>query len=103
MAGLKPLLKDIADAIRDRKNTTAKIVASNFASEIESLQTIGPNVSTSFAPAPPDFEGESGGAYISFSRQGTVSDKSFVVNARVSCNCGLSRKYVDVPITFLFD
>lgn len=103
MAGLKPLLKDIADAIRDRKNTTEKILASNFASEIKFIRAIGPNVSTSFTPAPPDFEGESGGASISFSRQGTVSDKSFVVNARVSCRCGSSSKYVDVPITFLFD
>lgn len=38
---LSDLLKSIADAIRSKKGTTAKINAQNFASEIESIQTGG--------------------------------------------------------------
>lgn len=43
MAGLKPLLKDIADAIRSRSGTTAAISASEFADKIGRLRNVTGN------------------------------------------------------------
>lgn len=39
MAGLKPLLKDIANAIREKTGTTAAIPASDFVSMVNNIDS----------------------------------------------------------------
>lgn len=81
MAGLKPLLKDIADAIRAKSGTTAVIPASEFANRIGTLK-----LASAASRASSGSLGD-GTAYGSFIPSGvTFSDKTLVITGSARCS-----------------
>lgn len=101
MAGLKPLLKDIADAIRAKSGTAAAIPASEFATKISGFHAI--NSRFIICNGYIYYGGSVGRGTISFG-EGAIDDNSFVIPVTVTCLCtyGMEGRRTE-NVTIVFD
>lgn len=91
MAGLKPLLKDIADAIRAKSGTTSVIPASEFEDKISKLYVVS-NEDEVYLDG--SLHAESGDkyyitsqAYIEYDTRATFDGKTLTVPIKMVLNC----------------
>lgn len=105
MAGLKPLLKDIADAIRAKSGTTAVIPASEFADKISKLYVVSNQVSDMggiYLDAPGVVRANLN-ARIPSGAKITFDGKQLIVPIRMSLDYGYGYKTSNFNITVSFE